>query len=283
MKIGEAFGQKTSSLTNRTSDWFLQPHLKMGLEFEYEGCAGIPYGQAFGPYTTKEDGSLRNYGCEFVFTQPLFGKDLENGIMYMTELALAKKFQVTSRCSVHAHMDVRELEAEQLMTLLLLYAVYEDAFYRFVGEDRRDGNFCVPWHRAGGEIGSYLRFMVSDSKDTNIQTYRKLQRYSGLNLASLPKYGSIEFRHLGGTRDYQRVKDWLNCIMALYKVATEWKEVGYDVLLKLSSQGLLATALNIFPGWFMAHYRQEWAEEGILVAQDLLSRSGNIKFKPQWK
>lgn len=282
MKVGEAFGQKTSELTNRGSDWFIQPHLKMGLEFEYEGCAGIPYGQAFGPYTTKEDGSLRNYGCEFVFTQPLFGKDLENAIVYMADFAQQKKFQVTSRCSVHAHMDVRELEAEQLMTLLLLYAVYEDMFYRFVGDDRRDGNFCVPWHRAGGEIGSYLRFMVSDSKETNIASYRKLQRYSGLNLASLPKYGSIEFRHLGGSTDKHRVKDWLNCIMSLHRAAQEWTTVGYDVLLRLSSQGVQASAQGIFPPWFMSYYRQEWAEEGILVAQDLLSRSGNLKFKPKW-
>jgi hypothetical protein len=182
----------------------------VGIEVETENLS--TWHSNFSPYwKMTEDGSLRNNGREFV-SVPVKAFRVENALTSLFKYQINQDIEFTERTSIHIHMNVRTMTLEQLKTMILLYLVFEKALFRYVNAERYNNIFCVPLNETSfGENLTYLfhtdRLAINWSK------------YTALNLCPIFEKGTIEFRHLHGTKDVKEIVNWINLILCLKKAA----------------------------------------------------------------
>lgn len=203
----------------------------IGLEVELENIPRyVGHNVSSSTWNVTEDGSLKLQGKEFV-TIPIKFSYLETEIRRL--FSGLKSPSASSRCSVHVHINVREMTLDELSAFIILYLIFERSLYRFSG-DRWNSNFCVPLYSAPKYPTEVL---------TSIATGRWLQKplvdyvhwfkYLGLNLCPIVgidgsgAQGTVEFRHLKGTTDVNLIINWINLIISL-KLAS--KKYDLDTL-----------------------------------------------------
>lgn len=221
-KLGELYNYKKlskyvgleGSIPMRASSTYV------GVEIELEKCkyTHIPTGT----WQAVEDHSLKEQGIEFV-TCPIQVKYLEAELNRL--YSGITSCSISSRCSVHVHLNVRDFTMEELTKFLVLYMIFERSLYRFSG-DRWKNNFCVP-------LFSYTKAVSYFLEGAKIyqQPLEQWYKYYGLNLAPIwgsdssvfgtsKRYGTVEFRHMEGTKDISRILSWINLIVSL-KIAAK--------------------------------------------------------------
>jgi hypothetical protein len=183
--------------------------LFVGLECEIEGIKGHPK-ESIG-FTIEQDGSLRNAGYEYIspaVTVPIANK-------MFTELHATIKtypnLKFSNRTSIHVHANCANLDRVVVRNIILIYALFEEAFFLMVDADRRDNIHCVPLTE------TYLPDLYSTDLATMITKWHK---YTALNIKPLPKQGTIEFRHMQGHDDVALLDAWLGAITNLFKVGS---------------------------------------------------------------
>jgi hypothetical protein len=157
----------------------------------------------------KEDGSLRNNGREFV-TPGVIPVSLTESALTQLFACLNEDIDFSNRTSIHVHMDVRQLSLQQMVALLLVYTTVENLLFKFVGNNRRTNIFCVPIVET-----NLLSDMRLDPKVFMHSIDRMWSKYSALNLLPIVSQGSIEFRHMPGTRDVHTIVTWIDMISRL--------------------------------------------------------------------
>lgn len=179
-----------------------------GIECEIEGVVGTPQFQHF---STTKDGSLRHEGLEFISHPLPIGTLLEAFTNLHGELELfsVPEGNFSPRTSTHVHINCRTLESEQVKTLLLLYALYEEYFFLLVSPARRGNIHCVPLTE------THLPEMYERPIECLVDRWHK---YTALNLLPLSSLGTVEFRHLQGTGDPQVLEEWLTCLERLWEL-----------------------------------------------------------------
>lgn len=174
-----------------------------------------------------EDGSLRNDGKEFV-SLPIKAWRVEQALDVLFK-NLNKDIEFTERTSIHVHMNIRTLTIPQLETLILTYIVFERALFNFIGEDRYNNIFCVPIVET--QFGSNLSNLIRKK-----QLAFQWQKYTAMNALPIWDKGTLEFRHLGGTKDIKRILTWINLLLSL-KIFALQKPPQYiwDTILSLNT------------------------------------------------
>ena len=186
----------------------------MGVEIELEN---VSPGYSIGTSKATEDGSLKVSGWEFV-TIPMRMRYLEVELTRIFS-GLGKETLVSSRCSTHVHMNVRDMTKEQLVNMVLLYAIFERGLYRISG-DRWNSNFCVPIHHNPNLLSVVL-------KNKNHLTSWYWNKYTGLNLCPIwggdgsKTLGTVEFRQMHGSTDVKEIMTWCNIITSLKRYAQD--------------------------------------------------------------
>lgn len=195
-----------------------------GVEIEVEG-ANLPEDNVEG-WVKHNDGSLRgNFptsSCENVFAQPA---SLEVAKKRIADLAAAhanSKLKFSFRTSVHVHMNVQDLLHGELSALVYLHVLLEPMLVRYCGSMRVNNRFCLRSLDAQAYLDD-VHILVRSELGYSIQRINKEYRYSALNLASLPKYGSVEFRAMRGTMDLEVLGPWLDMLLALKTAARKFK------------------------------------------------------------
>jgi hypothetical protein len=107
---------------------------------------------------------------------------------------------------------------EELEKFLILYLIFERSLYRVSG-DRWHNNFCVPLYNYPINVKEMLHSLSKG------EFYNSWFKYYGLNLSPIfggesSKIGTIEFRHLIGTKDINHILLWVNLITSL-KIAAK--------------------------------------------------------------
>lgn len=198
------------------------PGLIYGVELEIEN-ANQDWAVAGMSVTT--DGSLRHNGLEFI-TSPMTYSNMMHVLTNFfgnakmppdgAQLGLAEELRnYSERCSVHVHTNVGNLTFDQLASLCILYQVFESCLFNFVGNDRQKNIFTVPWSETQLSYRTVER-LAGGSTDT----IRGWQKYTALNLLPIGDKGSIEWRHLNGTSDVEKIGVWLRLIGHMFRVAT---------------------------------------------------------------
>jgi hypothetical protein len=179
-----------------------------GIECEIEGVVGTP---CFDFFDTTKDGSLRHEGLEFI-SEPLGKEALLTAFTTLhdeLELFEVPEGNFSPRTSTHVHINCRPLEEEQVKTLLLLYALYEEYFFLVVSPARRGNIHCVPLTE------THLPGLYHTNLSSLVNRWHK---YTALNLVPLCNLGTVEFRHLQGTGDPVVLGEWLTCLERLWEL-----------------------------------------------------------------
>ena len=185
----------------------------------------------------------------------MFGEDSRLALSEFFPLAKKMKWETTLRTGIHVHLDARDLSRYQLLGLIAYYCIFEPAIYAWVGDERHSNNFCLPWYKFEGQLAQAIDILggmrdFSKGKLTRnedvILACESFHRYAGLNLKSLATFGSIEFRHLKTTLDYNRVRDWVNIILSLKKAALQVPQSTLAIIHAINRFGIRRTADEIF-------------------------------------
>jgi hypothetical protein len=181
--------------------------LMVGMECEIESIAQYNT-EVNSTWMITTDGSLRNHGLEFISkpatveqAKTLF-KNLHAGIQFKP---INPPF--SERTSIHVHANCANLTLDQTRNVILMYALFEEYFFRLVESQRRHNIHCVALTE------TYLPHYYSGNLQILVDRWHK---YTALNIKPLKSQGTIEFRHMHGTQDQQLVNEWLGVINRLF-------------------------------------------------------------------
>jgi hypothetical protein len=225
------------------------PKGDVGIELEMEG-ANLPFfgEQRREPNTISEhwsivtDGSLRD-GAEYILTRPVETKDVPIALEEMEKMmkdARSKPFY-SLRTSSHIHINVNELEYDEVMNYIYLYGLVENIITKMCGRSRLGNRFCLRLSDAEGAIDSICN-LIQMRKHGGRRFYDLLNeermKYAAINVAVLYKYGSLEFRAMEGTNDWPKLLIWISTLLSLRNAAKTYKDIGeiFDDLNKLGAK-----------------------------------------------
>lgn len=200
-------------------------NLKFGVELEFFGMSatevtnemqkvfGLQHQPSFAMdikgrrWALKRDGSVAGEGHEFV-TPPIMFNDIETLHKLATKLN-ANGARTNQSCGMHVHVDSSAFNVQSLKRLIAYWKQHEDALYRACG---------VLQHRENGytrKMGDRINLdRINSATSTNEIVHNwQLGRYVGLNITSILRHGTVEFRLFNGTMDPEKVVN--NVILAL--------------------------------------------------------------------
>ena len=238
----------------------------------------------------KQDGSLRNNGVEFV-THPIHLSSLERILQFVYNFYLRtyhKSADFTERCGIHGHFDVSRLNIDQIKMFLILYAIYENEFFRLAGPERACSNFCVP-------IRSQSPWTWFPSNSEHYNDFHAMRpradhaKYSAFNITRMADLGTVEFRHLPGTWNISTITEFFGLIQQMkeFAIRQQYHSAFYK---ELDVANTISSYRKITDQIFGANSRVIWRddsdykgiEDGISFAKkfDFLVKNNGVASKP---
>lgn len=189
----------------------------IGVELEIERARYIKLTPKY--MYTEEDGSLRHGGIEFI-TVPLAASELKATLHTFFEINANEisESNYSDRCSIHVHMNVKDISLEQLSNLYKLYLLYEPHLFNFAGEDRDNNIFCTPLTETA-HVNTQLLQVGDHDPLSVIARFGEWVKYTALNLRPILDIGTIEFRHMPGTSNVEKIHNWIDLLVLLYTSA----------------------------------------------------------------
>lgn len=216
---------------------------KFGIEIEAYGvdmyvvasaltAAGIPTVVEGYNHVTRShwkvvsDASLRGLPNAFELVSPVLegqaGLDAV-ATVGMTLTALGAK--VNTSTGFHTHVDARDLSVKQVGNVVKMFAKYETCFDGLLPASRRNNRFCESLI-AGRSVADV--FAACDRAAT-LYDLRGLvngwSRYKKLNLESLERHGTVEFRQHSGTVDPVKMVQWVKLVVGFVAEAAAAKTI----------------------------------------------------------
>jgi hypothetical protein len=210
----------------------IQDTVSVGIEYLYNK-KGEPV-ENLRVWRNVEDGSLRNYGREFV-SYPVAGEDIEFALDILNNHLESNKetkgYEFTDRTSVHVHMNVLDMTIEELLKLLLVYISVEPVMYNFCGGNRHKNVFCVPVNQTGlcRNLG---KAFSSKTRDSVLRLRENWRKYLGFNILPFTTLGTVEYRQMVGTNDIKKLHQWINMIFGIkdYAISHTFQELQDEIL-----------------------------------------------------
>jgi hypothetical protein len=141
----------------------------------------------------------------------------------------------------HAHHDVRDLAASEIVRVAKSYYKSQKAIDGLVADSRRSSgynSYCQPI----GEREIQGLEAHSDSLGNFRQHADYVNRFRTLNVECYPRYGTIEFRQHQGTHDANKVLSWVAMGQSLIQTSMDGvlvdTENTFDLLAILGEHGL---------------------------------------------
>lgn len=197
---------------------------EIGLEIECEGMN--LFDKPISYWSTHPDNSLRPYKdhppLEYVLRKPLSRADTTKALTYLTrKLKEAGSTLIEStRTSVHVHLNCQQLTLKQVYQFWCLYSVFEEMLIEFSGPDRVGNLFCL-----GGKHAEQNVIVMEQAIQTENfgELFDNNLRYTSCNMASIGKFGSMEFRCMRGTVDQHLIQTWVDLLCIIKDKALEYK------------------------------------------------------------
>lgn len=226
------------------------PGCLVGIEVEVENIKNWPGGDDVHDqiewqtlWNVTEDGSLRNNGREFI-SLPMKAQHIERSLRWLFK-NIDPKRDFSPRTSVHVHINARTLDVTQLKLFTFIYMIFEGALFNFVGKDRDKNIHCVP------VVGSnLLANWAVNPEYMGRQMQLNWMKYCAYNICPIidGTRGTIEFRHMHGTDDVDKLMNWINIILCIknYIENVPEKIIVEDILALNSTSGYVHYADSIF-------------------------------------
>lgn len=185
----------------------------IGLELEVEGN-NLP--QAFdlghlagkttrAMWTTHADGSLRGESCEYVFNTPCSSAELADLVNGLFDVYKAKKTKLalSNRCSTHVHINMGGAKINELTSVLALWMTFEEPLIAWHGEERINNHFCLTSSQTNQVANAWRNYLEGLGRPAQDGL-----KYSSLNVLTLWRFGSFEFRVGRGADSPEYVITW---------------------------------------------------------------------------
>lgn len=187
-----------------------------GIECYFEG-----YHHTTRPYwKIVTDASLDGTGGEIV--SPILkgvegAKQLEKILDALDNL---DGITVNVQCGLHVHLDVNDLTVAQIQTVYERYADYESQIDMIMPRSRRGNN--SRWCSSVTNTANRIKNVRGGSKH---RLANAAGRYYKVNLQSLTRYGTMEFRQHSGTLNFDKIINWVSFLMAFVEKSTALSSV----------------------------------------------------------
>lgn len=235
MMLGHSIGVDPDKLLYQEDDRLVSNKHSVGVEVELENIRYSKHDNKFPPlfdlWNYHEDGSLRN-GSEFVFKGGLRGSNIVAAMDLLGAFvekwdSTKSPINISDRCSVHVHLDIRDLDMLQIRNLVMWYIFVERAMFSLVDKSRAKNNYCRPvtdsdFIDSFSQIYSYVNHYKGDIRHES-SVYGRFfdfssgicEKYSAFNMKTSRTIGTVEFRHHHGTKDSEEILRWINNILRL--------------------------------------------------------------------
>ena len=224
MKLEDVFGAHAPDPRTPAEDPEYSNHL-FGIEVELENASQLDQGRY---WAVKEDNSLRNEGRELVLRVPLAGYDLRAALNEFESLVSGEPVSTGMRTSLHVHMDVRDMTVLQIAQLVVLYAAVESVIYSANGSKQRYTNIYCPGITSNDQANNLAKFVRAAKHGNRLRLHEAViesQKYSGLNIKAIERFGSIEFRMHKGTADKAELSEFIKLLTVLKQKAIEYNSI----------------------------------------------------------
>jgi len=200
--------------------------LKFGIEIEMEG-RNLPEkdttcNQTEGVWSYHQDGSLRGESAEYVFTTPLNRDKAHKAVDDLFKLfdSHRSRLEPSYRTSTHVHVNVSDLTWIKVCNLITLWCIVETLAISWCAP-RRSGNlFCIPFSASSDSLTALSYGLENYNQHPDLNEQRL--KYAALNIYTLRKFGTLEFRALEGLSSPDKLYVWLDFIENLYNRALEY-------------------------------------------------------------
>lgn len=211
----------------------------VGIEIEVEGNNLNPIDSP--RWKTEDDGSLRGEypreRSEYVLRKPIRITHVKEALDELIEHQKDAKINFSFRCSAHVHINVTDLTESQLLAYLYLCVLLEEPLMNICGNERKGNRFCLRISDADGYT-KFLNRLFEDGIVAMRHIHANSVRYSAINIASLSKYGSIEFRGMQGTLDKDVLIPWVQVLYRLREAAKKFNDpvAVHDAFISMSNE-----------------------------------------------
>lgn len=221
----------------------------IGIEIEVEGI-NLPtqHHLSSGIWRVDNDGSLKGpENREYVTPMPIDLRGANASLDYLGDAYKRTGATILDsiRAGVHIHRNVQDLTLKQLFTFIVAYFTLEKVLVNWCGEGREGNLFCLRGTTDAEYILFELMKAIEKRKLGGLKTDNL--RYCSLNVCSLFKYGSIEFRAMRGTADLELIKVWAATIDELYNTSLKFVDPQEIVLSVCSGGGEHALLKRLLP------------------------------------
>lgn len=225
---------------------------ELGIEIELEGRA-LPMDIPGGVWKVVADYSLRN-GAEYVLRKPIAIKAVSDALDLLTATLRidGSKIDYSFRTSVHVHLNVQQYTYVQLLNLIYTYLLIEEPMMEYCGEVRKSNRFCLRL-RDAEYFADILLSLFQDGPEALERIPANKVRYAALNLESLAKFGSVEFRGMRGTCDKDIILNWCTAISELGVFAKSVKDPKqiYEIYSEGSPESFFRRVITSNPDKFL--------------------------------
>lgn len=214
----------------------------IGIEFEVE--AQLPLPRAPAGWVEHAEGSLRNGGKEYVTDGTI---DIDD--TFSTKLSAVldpinrcRPIEDSPRTSVHVHRNVLQYSPAQVYAIACVYWLLENLLFKYCGKEREGNHFCLRLSDSEGLI----RTLTQDIR-SNLPFFTHLHadnvKYAGLNLATVQRFGSIEFRGMRGVYRQDIVERWCRELDSMVNAAAKLRtpDAVLDYYFRSTREDFLST------------------------------------------
>lgn len=269
MKISDVYSYDSSVGTSSVI-----PHPRIitndlvGIEVELENVKDYRIDSRY--WVSEEDGSLRNFGREFILRQPIGGKDLYTAISEASVFFDRIQPDLSWRCSTHMHLNVRSMEIKALRCLLLAFTVYERVLFKCSGKGRYRSNFCPAFGFAQNQMLLLSRVWNRSDEDFLQGAVHNWSKYTALNLRPIREKGSVELRISNPLITSSDLLRLCNRFLTLKKMSDEWTGTPQEFLSHLSQLDVHSVFTKQLTGDIEEPITQEDVDLGVILANDII-------------
>lgn len=161
----------------------------VGVEIELENAHSLQVPPSIMDVVeVKHDGSLRNYGREYV-TTPLHPKDSSRAIKLIVEEARCAGAVASARTGFHVHVGAR-FTSPYARQRLFVCGLVADAYGRAFWPDRVGNTYCS----LSKFVEHATRTAMERPFSEPFSHYHMSARYSPINVSAYVRHGTFEFR-----------------------------------------------------------------------------------------
>ena len=252
----------------------------VGVEIEMEGATRFPVERSELPriWAAEYDGSLRGHSVEYVTRGPVGVNTVSK---HLNSLAASLKdfgarVNKSFRAGVHIHVNVQEMNFTEVGNMAAIYYCLEKPLVKFCGSSREGNHFCLRTEDAEYPI-EVLKEALKRGRPQMLSTDRL--RYASLNLSSLAKYGSLEFRAMETQPDLSKINSWAKMLVNIRAAAVSM-ESRTDIAYQMSNLGPENWAKTVLGEEFYQRIAYNGIEEDILSSMRNVQTLIHLKDKP---